>query len=93
MKKDNIEAKTRSLRIKKGIANAKLKRGKWGRPSIIETKDDPNLAYKASEMRSKGFSWSEIASCLKIGRTTARRLVNLCQKDEDCQKEVRFLNR
>ena len=92
MKKDNIEAKTRSLRIKEGIAKAKLKRGKWGRPSITETKGDPQIALKAAEMRSQGLSWSEIASNLEIGRTTVRRLVSLCQKDKDNRKITRFLS-
>jgi hypothetical protein len=83
MKKDDIDDKSRSLRIKEGIAKAKKTRGKWGRPSVIEIKGDPKLACKASEMRTQGLSWSEIASNLEIGRTTVRRLVCLYQKDGD----------
>ncbi len=49
----------------------------------METKGDPEIGDKASEMRSQGLSWSEIASSLSIGKTTARRLVSLHQKDED----------
>jgi hypothetical protein len=69
--------------VKVGFRKARSQRNlKRGRPSIITVKQDSNLATKASEMRDLGLSWSQIASRLNIGRTTARRLVNLCQNDE-----------
>ena len=88
MKKDDVDDRSRSLRIKEGIVKARLIRGKWGRPTIIETKGDPQIALKAAQMRSQGLSWSEIASILDIGRTSARRLVNLYQKDGDSQTKI-----
>ena len=87
-KKDNKVKSSRSFLIKEGIAKVRQRRGKWGRPSIIETKGDPEIGLKASTMRSQGLSWSEIASNLKIGKTTARRLVILYQKGGDEQKEI-----
>ena len=89
-KKDNIVKNSRSFLIKEGIAKARSRREKWGRPSVIETRGDPKIGFKASEMRSQGLSWSEIASNLKIGKTTARRLVILYQKDGDKQTEINF---
>jgi orotate phosphoribosyltransferase-like protein len=56
-----------------------------GRPSVLESKGDPNLASKAAEMRSLGLSWSQIAFKLGVGRTTARRLVLMCQKRNESQ--------
>ena len=88
MKKDDVDDRSRSLRIKEGIVKARLNRGRWGRPSISETKGDPKIALKAAQMRSQGLSWSEIASILNVGRTTARRLVNLYQKDGDSQTNI-----
>jgi hypothetical protein len=76
-----LDNEDRSKKIKLGIERAKAIRGKWGRPGVVELKGDPHLAAKASELRSGGFSWSEIASRLSISRSSARRLVNLYQKD------------
>jgi hypothetical protein len=87
-KKDNKVKSSRSFLIKEGIAKARSRREKWGRPSIIETKGDPEIGFKASEMRSQGLSWSEIASNLKIGKTTSRRLVIHYQEDGDEKKEI-----
>lgn len=39
-------------------------------------------------MRSQGLSWSAIASNLKIGKTTARRLIIQYQEDGDEKKEI-----
>ena len=62
------------------------KRGrKPGRPTVMESRGDPKLPTRAAELRSLGLSWSQIASRLGVGRTTARRLVLLCQKDEGSQ--------
>lgn len=80
-----MDKEDRSKKIKLGIERAKAIRGKWGRPGVVELKGDPHLAAKASELRSGGFSWSKIASRLSISRSSARRLVNLCQKDGDIQ--------
>jgi hypothetical protein len=96
MDDDTPNDKSRSAKIKEGIERAKSRRGRWGRPSIMESMGDPELPQKAREMRSQGLSWSEIAINLKIGKTTARRLVNACQKDEgvyrgkeaECNRDV-----
>jgi hypothetical protein len=80
-----LDNEDRSKKIKRGIERAKAIRGKWGRPGVVELKGDPHLAAKASELRSEGFSWSEIASRLSISRSSARRLVSLCQKDAENQ--------
>lgn len=64
---------------------SKEKRRKPGRPSIIESKGDPDLASKAAEMRFLGHSWGEIGSSLGLARSTARRLVLMYQKDIGCQ--------
>lgn len=61
------------------------KKRKRGRPSVLESKEDPDLASKATEMRFLGLSWSQIASRLGIGRTTARRLVLAFQKSSGSQ--------
>ena len=74
---DKIKNETRSIQIKNGIERAKSQGKKLGRPSIRDSKGDPKIAFKAAELRSQGLSWSQIASHLGIGRTTARRLVNL----------------
>lgn len=80
-KKNDKEEDTRSLRIKQGIAKARASRRKWGRPSIMESKGDPELALKATALHSQGLTWSEIASNLEIGKTTARRLVRQNQRE------------
>ena len=62
------------------------KRGRRpGRPTVMESRGDPKLPARAAEMRSLGLSWSQIASRLGVGRTTARRLALMCQKDSGCQ--------
>jgi hypothetical protein len=76
-----LDNENRSKKIKLGIERAKAIRGKWGRPGVAELKGDPHLAAKASELRTQGLSWSQIASRLDISRSSARRLVNLYQKD------------
>jgi len=81
----NLRNTDRSKKIKSGIERAKAVRGKWGRPTVVDLKGDPQLAAKASELRTQGLSWSQIASRLDIGRSSARRLVNLYQKDVESQ--------
>jgi len=80
---DNIHDKNQSAKIKNGIARAKAQGSKLGRPTVAEVKGDANIATKAAELRSLGLSWSQIASKLGIGRTTARRLVTLYLKEKD----------
>lgn len=82
MKKIDATDRRRSFRIKEGITKPRGVRKERGRPNIMETSGDPQIALKAAGMRSQGLSWSQIASNLGIGRTTARRLASLCQKDE-----------
>lgn len=67
------------------IQNGFGSKKKPGRPTVLERKKDPYLALRAVEMRSLGFSWSQIASRLGIGRTTARRLVLMYQKRNENQ--------
>jgi orotate phosphoribosyltransferase-like protein len=56
----------------------------------MDSKKDPEIAAKATELRSQGLSWSQIASRLGIGRTTARRLVTVClnKKSVEVDKEI-----
>lgn len=56
---------------------------KRGRPSVLER--DPDLVSRAAELRLCGLSWSIVASRLGVGRTTARRLFSLYQKDVEGQ--------
>jgi hypothetical protein len=74
-------------RAKDGIAQANTPRRKAGRPTVAEVRGDPNIASKAAELRDLGRSWSEIASELGISRSSARRLVNVCQKALNSQIE------
>lgn len=62
----------------------KRKRGP-GRPTIFETKGDPFLVEKGTEMRLLGYSWSRIASELGVGKTTIRRYVRAYQKEKGSQ--------
>lgn len=75
---------------KAGIDRASASLGRWGRPTVMDRKGDPNLASKASEMRSKGLSWSQIASGLGVSRSSAKRLARVYQKDANRPKEYRF---
>jgi len=79
--------KSRSEKIKSGIERAKAVTGKWGRPTVLELRGDLDLPTRASELRSGGFSWSQIASRLGVSRSSARRLVNLCQKEAESQTD------
>lgn len=82
-KNNQTENKIHSERVKEGITQARARRKKWGRPTVAEVKGDSNIAARAAEMRDFGLSWSQIASNLGVGRTTARRLVITCQKDKN----------
>ena len=62
-----------------------VKRRRPGRPSILESRRDPDLARRAAEMRFLGRSWGEIGSSLGLARSTARRLVLMYQKSIGCQ--------
>lgn len=73
--------------------NGSEQKNRRGRPSVIESLDDPHLPLKASALRSTGRSWSEIASLLGVGRTTARRLATMCQKENASQIEKGSNNR
>lgn len=70
---DDSSPKTEVL---KAGAQTSMKRG---RPTIEESSGDPSIGQKARDLREAGFSWTQIADTLKIGRSTARRL---CQKSE-----------
>lgn len=65
--------------------NSSERKDKRGRPSVLESLGDPHLPVKASAMRSAGYSWSEIASYLSVGRTTAQRLATMYQKENESQ--------
>lgn len=52
----------------------KMKHKKWGRPRIEISRNDPELAKKVWELRSRGLSWKKIAIALRIAITTARGL-------------------
>jgi hypothetical protein len=78
---DRIEA-INSCHAKDGVEGTRAQRKRVGRPTVAEVRGDPDIASKALEMRDLGLSWSQIASRLGIGRTTARRLSKACQKDE-----------
>jgi hypothetical protein len=78
---DANQNKNHSKKIRDGLERAKAKGKKLGRPSIFKSKNDSQIALKAAELRSQGLSWSQIASRLGIGRTTARRLVALYLND------------
>lgn len=67
--------------------NGSEQKKRRGRPSVIESLGDPQLPLKASALRSTGRSWSEIASLLGVGRTTAKRLATMFQKDNESQIE------
>ncbi len=69
-----------SMKIKNGIKRARALGQKWGRPSIMDLKNDPDIAIKAKKFRSQGHSYSEIASELNISRSSARRLVQKGQE-------------
>lgn len=89
MSKEDYERKSKfhSTQIKEGIKRVKAEGKKLGRPSIFKSKDDPQIAVKASDLRSQGLSWSQIASRLGIGRTTARRLVTMYLNDNSVKLE------
>jgi len=80
---DIMHDKNRSGKIKDGIARAKARGIKLGRPTIAEVKGDPYIASKAAIMRSRGLSWSQIALRLNISRSSARRLVGMCKKEDN----------
>lgn len=73
--------------------NGSEQKNRRGRPSVIESLGDPHLPLKASALRSTGRSWSEIASLLGVGRTTARRLATMYQKENESQIEKVSNNR
>lgn len=81
-KNDHTDKKLHSKRVRDGIAQAKAQGRKLGRPTVAEVKGDTNLAARASELRDIGLSWSQIASNLGVGRTTARRLTIAYQKEK-----------
>lgn len=80
-KEDAVKNPNHSKQIRDGLERAIAQGKKLGRPSIMDSKDDPQIAAKAADLRAKGFSWSQIASHLGIGRTTSRRLVSLYQNE------------
>ncbi len=63
------------------------RKGRRGRPSVIESLGDPHLPLKASALHNTGRSWSETASILGVGRTTAKRLATMYQKENESQIE------
>lgn len=65
--------------------NGSERKSRRGRPSVMESLGDPHLPQKASALRSTGRSWSEIASLLGVGRTTAKRLATMYQKENESQ--------
>lgn len=69
-----------SRRVKAGIARARARGQKWGRPTVAE-KMDSDLTVKVFEMRAQGLPWSEVASQLDISESTARRLLRKFQGD------------
>ncbi|MEE9116767.1 MAG: hypothetical protein V3U09_07715 [Thermoplasmata archaeon] len=73
--------------------NGSEQKNRRGRPSVIESLGDPHLPLKASALRSTGRSWSEIASLLGVGRTTAKRLATMYQKGNEGQIEKVSNNR
>lgn len=75
------EETTHSNRVKKGIARARARGKRWGRPTVAEKKGDPDLAVKALELRAQGLPWSEVAMRLDISESTARRLLSTSQGD------------
>jgi DNA invertase Pin-like site-specific DNA recombinase len=56
-------------RVKAGLRNARAKGKKFGRPRV---KID---AVRVAELRSAGFSWSEVCGTLNVSRGTAQRSV------------------
>ena len=62
-------------RVKAGIAQARSKGGKHGRPKTAALRVD-----QIKKMKRQGLSHSEIARQLKIGRTSVRRLLQTTKK-------------
>lgn len=54
-------------RVKAGVAAARAKGQKWGRPKKVFHRG------RAADMRAKGKSWREIARVLQVPQTTIRR--------------------
>lgn len=79
---------THSRRVKAGIARAKAEGRRWGRPSTAEKRMDPDLSVKVSNMRARGIPWSEVADCLQISESTARRLLQRFQRD--CEGRYKY---
>jgi hypothetical protein len=76
---------------KKNSAQDKVSRRKPGRPSILEVREDPDLAKQAAEMRRLGHSWGDVGSSLGLARSTARRLVLMYKKEIECQSRDNVL--
>lgn len=75
---------------KKNCSQDGTRRGKPGRPTILQTTGDPLLVERASEMRLRGLSWAKIAARLGVGQTTIRRYVRAFQKANGSQTEGRL---
>ncbi|MHA1962122.1 MAG: hypothetical protein ACW99U_18105 [Candidatus Thorarchaeota archaeon] len=55
-------------------------RGRPGRPPV--TKSQADLPSRAVKLRSEGYSWSQISSILKVGRSSIRRVVLAHQNND-----------
>ncbi|MHA1962573.1 MAG: hypothetical protein ACW99U_20465 [Candidatus Thorarchaeota archaeon] len=66
--------------------NGSVQKNRRGRPPVTQSLCDPHLPLKAAVLRNTGRSWSEIASIIGVGRTTAKRLATMYQKKKDDTK-------
>ena len=90
IKQEDTRISTEGLRrfaLEELPENGSERKDKRGRPSVIESLGDPHLPLKAAVLRNTGRSWSEIASILGVGRTTAKRLATMYQKENESQIE------
>jgi DNA invertase Pin-like site-specific DNA recombinase len=69
-------------RVRSGLAAAKAKGKKLGRPSVVV--DAPRIA----SLRRAGASWAEISAQLGIGATTARRAVSSLAKNPRARRSA-----
>ncbi|MCK4444821.1 MAG: hypothetical protein KAW09_09770 [Thermoplasmata archaeon] len=76
---------THSSRVRAGIARAKARGQRWGRPSVTGKKGNPDLAVEVLQLRAQDLSWSETAKRLEVSESTARRLLSSLRGDCESQ--------